>query len=128
MPTYLPDGGKSAIRDFLAITTVHDGANREKLALEFQSVNFYHASQHMIVRDCLSDAGSTPEETAMAPRIRSAQLHTRTARARLAPRRRLYQVQVAPGIDLGHRRNKGTGTWSVCSLQLNGCWARLFCA
>jgi integrase len=60
----------------------------------------------------------------MAPNIRSAQLETRSARAKLAPRRKVYAVRVAPRIRVGYRRNvSGPGTWSVvCANGSGGSW------
>jgi integrase len=49
----------------------------------------------------------------MARPIRSSGLETPTARARLAVRKKPYTVQLAPGIHLAYRRNKGAGVWSV---------------
>ncbi|WP_063791605.1 hypothetical protein [Bradyrhizobium valentinum] len=49
----------------------------------------------------------------MARPIRSSGLETPTARARLDVRRKPYTVQLAPGIHLAYRRNKGAGVWSV---------------
>jgi site-specific recombinase XerD len=49
----------------------------------------------------------------MARRIRSHNLETRTARLKLDPRKKPYTAQIAPGIQLAYRRNKGAGVWSV---------------
>ena len=49
----------------------------------------------------------------MARRIRSYSLETRTARLKLDPRKKPYTAQIAPGIQLAYRRNKGAGVWSV---------------
>src|SRR6516165_2822399 len=50
----------------------------------------------------------------MARRPRSSQLETRTARLKLAPRKKPYCFTIiAPGIALGYRRNQGAGTWVV---------------
>lgn len=49
----------------------------------------------------------------MARRPRSSQIETRTARLKLPARRKPYYVTIAPGIALGYRRNKGTGSWSA---------------
>jgi hypothetical protein len=49
----------------------------------------------------------------MARPIRSSGLETPTARGRLDVRRKPYTVQLAPGIHLAYRRNKGAGVWSV---------------
>jgi integrase len=49
----------------------------------------------------------------MARRIRSYSLETRTTRLKLDPRKKPYTAQIAPGIQLAYRRNKGAGVWSV---------------
>ena len=49
----------------------------------------------------------------MARRIRSHDLETRTSRLKLAPRKKPYTAQIAPGIQLAYRRNKGAGVFSV---------------
>jgi integrase len=49
----------------------------------------------------------------MARRIRSFNLESRTARLKLEPRKKPYTAQIAPGIQLAYRRNKGAGVWSV---------------
>jgi len=49
----------------------------------------------------------------MARRIRSYGLENRTARLKLDPRKKPYTAQIAPGIQLAYRRNKGAGVWSV---------------
>jgi integrase len=49
----------------------------------------------------------------MARRIRSYNLETRTARLKLDVRKKPYTAQIAPGIQLAYRRNKGAGVWSV---------------
>jgi len=49
----------------------------------------------------------------MARRIRSYCLENRTARLKLDPRKKPYTAQIAPGIQLAYRRNKGAGVWSV---------------
>jgi integrase len=49
----------------------------------------------------------------MARRVRSYSLETRTARLKLDPRKKPYTAQIAPGIQLAYRRNKGAGVWSV---------------
>ncbi|UPJ29269.1 hypothetical protein [Bradyrhizobium sp. CW1] len=55
----------------------------------------------------------------MARRTRSAFLENRTARLKLATRKKPYTAQIAPGIFLAYRRNAGPGTWSVkCSRWL----------
>jgi integrase len=49
----------------------------------------------------------------MAPRLRSAQLETRTARLKLPLRLKPYWLRLSPGIFGGYRRNQAAGTWSV---------------
>jgi integrase len=49
----------------------------------------------------------------MARRVRSYSLETRTARLKLELRKKPYPAQIAPGIQLAYRRNKGAGVWSV---------------
>jgi integrase len=49
----------------------------------------------------------------MPRRIRSHNLSTRTARLKLVVDKKSYPVQIAPGIQLTYRRNKGSGVWSV---------------
>jgi integrase len=52
----------------------------------------------------------------MARRTRAAFLENRTARLKLAIRKKPYGVLIAPAIHLCYRRNAGPGTWSVkCS-------------
>jgi integrase len=58
----------------------------------------------------------------MARRTRSASLETRTARLKLAVRKKPYGAAIAPGIHLCYRRNAGPGTWSV---KCNG-WLKRF--
>src|SRR6266576_2581003 len=49
----------------------------------------------------------------MARRTRSAFLENRTARLKLATRKKPYATLIAPGIFLAYRRNTSVGTWSV---------------
>ncbi|WP_461324443.1 site-specific integrase [Bradyrhizobium diazoefficiens] len=56
--------------------------------------------------------GDTSRDT-MARRTRSAFLEHRTARLKLATRKKPYTALIAPGIFLAYRRNAGPGTWSV---------------
>jgi integrase len=61
----------------------------------------------------------------MAPRIKDARLENRTQRAKLKIQRKPYSKEVAPGIRLGYRRNKGAGTWSVlCADGVGGSWMK----
>ncbi|MCA1512680.1 site-specific integrase [Bradyrhizobium sp. NBAIM01] len=58
----------------------------------------------------------------MVRRTRSAFLENRTARLKLAIRKKPYTALIAPGIFLAYRRNAGPGTWSV---KCNG-WLKRF--
>ncbi len=51
----------------------------------------------------------------MARRTRSAALESRTARLKLAPRKKPYTATIGPRLQLAYRRNKGAGVWSVKS-------------
>jgi integrase len=63
----------------------------------------------------------------MARRPRLSQIENRTARLKLAPRRKPYYATVAPGIALGYRRNKGAGTWTVKAADGHGgAWIKAF--
>jgi integrase len=63
----------------------------------------------------------------MVRRTREAKLEGRTARLKLAVRRKPYFVAVAPGIGLGYRRNAGAGTWSVRASDGHGAnWLKAF--
>jgi integrase len=63
----------------------------------------------------------------VARSIRSTHLETRTARLKLAPRKKPYAVRVAPGVRLGYRRNEGAGTWSVIAADgKSGNWIKKF--
>ena len=63
----------------------------------------------------------------MPRRLRSATLETRTARLKLAPRRKPYWITVAPGIALGYRRNESAGSWSVRGADGQGSnWIKAF--
>jgi hypothetical protein len=65
----------------------------------------------------------------MPRKLRSAALDTRTARLKLAQRRKPYWITIAPGISLGYRRNLGPGTWTVRSADgKGGSWIRAFAA
>src|SRR5882757_6886379 len=59
------------------------------------------------------DTLQTPRNIFMARRVRSYNLETRTSRLKLDPRKKPYTAQIAPGIQLAYRRNKGAGVWSV---------------
>ena len=57
--------------------------------------------------------------------IRSASLETRTARLKLAKRRKPYWITIAPGISLGYRA--GPGTWNVRAADGDsGNWIKSF--
>jgi hypothetical protein len=63
----------------------------------------------------------------MARSIRSAKLETRTARLKLAVRKKPYFVTIAPGIGLGYRRNKTAGSWVVRAADgKGGNWIQTF--
>jgi integrase len=63
----------------------------------------------------------------MARSTRSAKLETRTARLRLAVRKKPYFVAVAPGVGLGYRRNKTAGSWVVRAADgRGGNWTQAF--
>jgi integrase len=49
----------------------------------------------------------------MARRVRSSPLETRSARLKLATRKKPYYTKLAEGLALGYRRNQGPGTWSL---------------
>src|SRR5215211_2189133 len=49
----------------------------------------------------------------MAQSIRSTKLETRTARLKLAVRKKPYFVSIGPGLSLGYRRNRTAGSWVV---------------
>jgi integrase len=67
----------------------------------------------MFIRAHLRDiSGTPPKDIAMARRIRSSMLETRTARLKLPARKRPYFVTIDRGTSLGYRRNKiGSGRW-----------------
>src|SRR5262245_64460536 len=56
----------------------------------------------------------------MARRLRSAKLETRTARLKLAIRKKPYTARVAPGVRLAYRRNETAGSWSVIAADGKG--------
>ena len=56
----------------------------------------------------------------MARRIRSAQLESRSARLRLAIRRKVYTQVIGRGLRIGYRRCKTEGTWSVIKADGRG--------
>ena len=61
----------------------------------------------------------------MAPRLRSATLESRTSRLRLKVRGKPYFLAIAPGINLGYRRNLGPGAWLVrCADGAGGSWSK----
>ena len=61
----------------------------------------------------------------MAPRLRSATLESRTSRLRLKVRGKPYFLPIAPGINLGYRRNLGPGAWLVrCADGAGGSWSK----
>jgi integrase len=63
----------------------------------------------------------------MARKLRSAALENRTARLKLAVRKRPYSTRVAIGVRLAYRRNQGGGVWSVLkSNGAGGAWLQRF--
>lgn len=63
----------------------------------------------------------------MARSIRSSSLESRTARLKLAPRRKPYTVRVAPGVRLGYRRHQIGGGWNVIAADgKGGNWLKAF--
>ena len=65
----------------------------------------------------------------MARRSRSTQLETRTARLKLASRKKPYTARIAPGVRLAYRRNATAGTWSVIVADgRGGNWMKAFAA
>jgi hypothetical protein len=58
---------------------------------------------------------------------RFAKLETRTARLKLAIRKKPYFTTIAPGISLGYRRTQGAGSWSVRKSDgAGGNWLKAF--
>jgi integrase len=73
------------------------------------------------------DTAGTHGAKAMARRLRSAQLETRTARLRLPIRRKPYFASLGPGAGLGYRRNRAAGSWMVRVADgRGGNWVRGF--
>jgi len=65
----------------------------------------------------------------MARRLRSAKLETRTARLKLAIRKKPYTTRVVPGVRLAYRRNETAGSWSVIAADgKGGNWMKGFAA
>jgi site-specific recombinase XerD len=63
----------------------------------------------------------------MARKMRSPDLETRTARLKLAVRKKPYTVSIARGIRLAYRRNQGGGVWSVLKADgASGSWLQRF--
>ena len=63
----------------------------------------------------------------MARSTRSTKLETRTARLKLAVRRKPYFVAVGPGVGLGYRRNKTAGAWVARAADgKGGNWSQAF--
>jgi integrase len=56
----------------------------------------------------------------MARRLRSARLETRTARLKLAIRKKPYTARLGPGVRVAYRRNKTAGSWSVIAANGKG--------
>jgi integrase len=63
----------------------------------------------------------------MPRHARAAALETRTARLKLAPRKKPYFTSIALGIALGYRRLQDAGTWTVRANNGNGNrWTKVF--
>jgi integrase len=63
----------------------------------------------------------------MPRHTRASALETRTARLKLAPRKKPYFTSIALGIALGYRRLKDAGTWTVRANSGNGSrWTKVF--
>ena len=63
----------------------------------------------------------------MARSTRSSQLETRTARLKLAPRKKPYSVRIAVGVRLGYRRIETAGRWNVIAADgKGGNWMKAF--
>ena len=56
----------------------------------------------------------------MPRRLRSAALETRTARLKLAIRKKPYIARVGPGLRVAYRRNETGGSWSVIAADGKG--------
>jgi integrase len=63
----------------------------------------------------------------MARSTRAAPLETRTARLKLAVRKKPYSVRISPSLRLGYRRNHTAGVWSVIVADgRGGSWMKKF--
>jgi integrase len=63
----------------------------------------------------------------MARRIRSSTIETRTQRLRLPVRKKPVFVSIAPGVSLGYRRNRMSGSWILRSADgKGGNWTKAF--
>src|SRR6516162_1528719 len=62
---------------------------------------------------------------AMAPRVRSSKLETRSARLRLARRKKPYSVPIMRGVHLLYRRNKTAGPFMVRVCRGGEDWTEL---
>jgi hypothetical protein len=72
-------------------------------------------------------SGTLCSDGNMARSIRSAKLETRTARLKLLVRKKPYFVAVAPGVGLGYRRNRTSGSWVVRAADgKGGNWTQVF--
>src|SRR5258707_118814 len=80
----------------------------------------------MLVYTGLRDVSGTRGPT-MARHPRSAKVENRTARLKLAARKKPYFITVSPRIALGYRRNQGAGTWVVRAADGHGSnWTKAF--
>ena len=60
----------------------------------------------------------------MAQKVRSSKVETRSARLRLAIRKKPYFVKIARGLSLGYRRTKTAGTWVVRVTRDSSDWTQ----
>ena len=56
------------------------------------------------------------------PRVRSSKLENRSARLRLARRKKPYAVPILRGVSLLYRRNKTAGAWGVRDTRNGADW------
>ena len=58
------------------------------------------------------------------PKPRAGKLENATARRRLEVRRKPYYATISPAIQLGYRRNIGSGSWSVRCIGQGADWIK----
>src|SRR5215471_1244768 len=81
----------------------------------------------MLVCPRRRDTAGTPTGDFMARRLRSAKQETRTARLKLAIRKKPYTARVGPGVRVAYRRNETAGSWSVIAADgKGGNWMKQF--